>query len=737
MSKHTEDDQGKVAANDVDVKDVNAKDIDAKDVDAKDVDAKDVDAKDVDAKDLDAKDVDAKDVDAKDVATGNVKTKDAGESSEQVVAREADDGRSGQKDARETVDSSSGDMRKTVDGSSGDTRKTVDSNSGDTRKTVDSSSGDTRKTVDSSSGDTRKTVDSSAGDAQKMVDGNSGDAQKTVDGSSVDASTLDDSGGSAAKATGSGDLEEGKGKVESGAHQDVGKDAQQDVGKDADESGPGEEAVTAVECSGEGGRTGASSGVTMNGERHADETALTNGKVTRRAVKGSDSDKENGDAPMDLSTGRPGSDDVTSDDAPDARQTAAAPPPGVCTADQARERKRLVKRLREELRNEDAKFVLLKKIRHSQLMEHLHEASKPSVVRQPASAPPPLIRGQPAPAAHAAKVSAAALLRIPGQHQSRGQPVLQSTGPPPLVMAQRAPANMLSLRDHHTLMAGYRPSPPQPEQTPAQRQAAAKLALRKQLEKTLLQIPPPKPPPPEMNFMPSLSGNEFIMLAGLEEVVKYIVDTDVQRGGGGGGGGAGAGAVGRADIKYVFNPFVCVQCGTDFTPVWKRDKPGSKSVICELCVTTNQKKALKQEHTNRLKSAFVKALQQEQEIEQRIQVAPASAATSGATTTTAAPINLSTGFKPTSEQMRQHQSLLQAHQAQLRATQPGSAAAAAAAAAALGLQAFNPRSLPYAFQAPAAAAAALANMTKADIHRQYLLDMIPRSLPGNTVLWRT
>lgn len=35
-------------------------------------------------------------------------------------------------------------------------------------------------------------------------------------------------------------------------------------------------------------------------------------------------------------------------------------------------------------------------------------------------------------------------------------------------------------------------------------------------------------------------------------------------------------------------------------------------------MTSNQKKALKAEHTNRLKAAFVKALQQEQEIEQRI-----------------------------------------------------------------------------------------------------------------------
>lgn len=46
-------------------------------------------------------------------------------------------------------------------------------------------------------------------------------------------------------------------------------------------------------------------------------------------------------------------------------------------------------------------------------------------------------------------------------------------------------------------------------------------------------------------------------------------------------------------------------------------------MICEACVTSNVKKALKAEHTNRLKTAFVKALQQEQEIEQRLaQVSP-------------------------------------------------------------------------------------------------------------------
>ncbi|NXK76352.1 P66B protein, partial [Amazona guildingii] len=71
-------------------------------------------------------------------------------------------------------------------------------------------------------------------------------------------------------------------------------------------------------------------------------------------------------------------------------------------------------------------------------------------------------------------------------------------------------------------------------------------------------------------------------------------------------------------------PFVCAQCRTDFTPHWKQEKSGK--ILCEQCMTSNQKKALKAEHTNRLKNAFVKALQQEQarpcaaqEIEQRLQ----------------------------------------------------------------------------------------------------------------------
>ncbi|NXM33264.1 P66A protein, partial [Oxyruncus cristatus] len=144
-------------------------------------------------------------------------------------------------------------------------------------------------------------------------------------------------------------------------------------------------------------------------------------------------------------------------------------------------------------------------------------------------------------------------------------------------------------------------------ESPASRQAAAKLALRKQLEKTLLEIPPPKPPAPEMNFLPSAANNEFIYLVGLEEVVQNLLETQ-----------------GKVLVAAAARePFVCAQCQTDFTCRWREEKNGT--IMCETCMTSNQKKALKAEHTNRLKAAFVKALQQEQEIEQRIlqQTAPA------------------------------------------------------------------------------------------------------------------
>eukprot|EP00795_Rhopilema_esculentum_P005922 gene5922-11265_t len=148
---------------------------------------------------------------------------------------------------------------------------------------------------------------------------------------------------------------------------------------------------------------------------------------------------------------------------------------------------------------------------------------------------------------------------------------------------------------------------PTPE-SQASKHSAAKAALRRQLEQTLLQIPPPRPPSADWRVIPNVNSMDFMMLVGLDEIVDMILEND-----------------GKPTLRNVLtetlpeNPLICDQCGMDFSPQWK-DKEGEKStgVLCEKCSLTNTKKDLKAEHTSRLKSAFLKALKQEQEIEEKI-----------------------------------------------------------------------------------------------------------------------
>uniref|UniRef100_A0A8C5TFY9 Transcriptional repressor p66 coiled-coil MBD2-interaction domain-containing protein n=1 Tax=Malurus cyaneus samueli TaxID=2593467 RepID=A0A8C5TFY9_9PASS len=135
------------------------------------------------------------------------------------------------------------------------------------------------------------------------------------------------------------------------------------------------------------------------------------------------------------------------------------------------ERERLIKQLKEELRLEEAKLVLLKKLRQSQIQKET-PAQKPSGSSgSAAAAPPPLVRGpQTAPAGKASLQTSSS--RIPGtvippplvrggqqansklgtqQNPQIVMPPLvrgaqqihtirqhSSTGPPPLLLAPRA-----------------------------------------------------------------------------------------------------------------------------------------------------------------------------------------------------------------------------------------------------------------------------------------------------------
>ncbi|XP_065604779.1 transcriptional repressor p66-alpha isoform X2 [Cyrtonyx montezumae] len=305
------------------------------------------------------------------------------------------------------------------------------------------------------------------------------------------------------------------------------------------------------------------------------------------------------------------------------------------------ERERMIKQLKEELRLEEAKLVLLKKLRQSQIQKET-TTQKTSSTRIPGTViPPPLVRGGQQTSAKLGTQQNTQIVMPPlvrGAQQIHNIRQHSSTGPPPLLLAPRASVPSVQIQGQRIIQQGLirvanvpntslivnipQASPTSikgttvtsaqanatttsaasinSSESPASRQAAAKLALRKQLEKTLLEIPPPKPPAPEMNFLPSAANNEFIYLVGLEEVVQNLLETQ-----------------GKVSIPVSSRePYMCAQCKTDFTCRWREEKNGT--IMCETCMTSNQKKALKAEHTNRLKAAFVKALQQEQEIEQRI-----------------------------------------------------------------------------------------------------------------------
>ena len=178
-------------------------------------------------------------------------------------------------------------------------------------------------------------------------------------------------------------------------------------------------------------------------------------------------------------------------------------------------------------------------------------------------------------------------------------------------------------------------SPPTPEQSHAE----AKMALRKQLEKTLLEIPLPKPPVQDWNFVPSVNTQDFTILVGLEGVVNHIIESQTM-------------APNSDGPKVFVPPKFCSQCDTDFTPGWRvknKDVSANEGTLCESCYTQKIKRTLKTEHTTRLKDAFMKALKQEQEVEKKFQLSGASVSTVSVGKTSAAvkpqPVRVSSGHQ--------------------------------------------------------------------------------------------
>lgn len=304
------------------------------------------------------------------------------------------------------------------------------------------------------------------------------------------------------------------------------------------------------------------------------------------------------------------------------------------------ERECVINQLKEELRLEEAKLILLKKIRHSQthtdssgqkvisvsaVLPPLLKSSTTAKAVVPARpsgtlAPPPLVRGghvtkdtqslsvTPQQNSSLRQQNSSSVLLAPRATGTSAQTSAQTSAPghrilqPGLIRMTSTPSASLLLLNQ---TAGSSLKPSSASECVASVQASVKLALRKQLEKTLLEIPPAKPLASQFSFMPSAASHEFLCLLGLEEVVQNLLES------------LGRGQQGvYAGLVVGGEPSCCRQCETDFTRRWSED--GGGAMLCERCLSANQKQALKAQHTNRLKAAFVKALQQEQEIEQRI-----------------------------------------------------------------------------------------------------------------------
>ncbi|CAG9541023.1 unnamed protein product [Cercopithifilaria johnstoni] len=325
------------------------------------------------------------------------------------------------------------------------------------------------------------------------------------------------------------------------------------------------------------------------------------------------------------------------------------------TDEQKKEREMIIKTLEAELRREEAKLSMLRKLRISQQhsVRQIQEANirkltanvaqngsghayKPPVAavqnRSTSNSHSKASTSNASPRAVASAASAAAALMnlnlTPQQQQllqNAAKSGLLNTAAAQALLQQaqqQAQANNGRLTQHAAalataaLLSQHQQQQHQQhhhsrnsaatalaaKETAAQRAAAAKLALRRQLEQQLLQIPPPRPPPPDMHFIPNGNQPDFLMYLGLDIAVQRLLKDKV------------------AVKRVTEGPYLCEECGTDFTPVWRAigADENSLNLYCDACVKAAQKKKLRQEHTALLRKAFNKVMEKEQELEKQI-----------------------------------------------------------------------------------------------------------------------
>uniref|UniRef100_A0A8R1DY99 Transcriptional repressor p66 coiled-coil MBD2-interaction domain-containing protein n=1 Tax=Caenorhabditis japonica TaxID=281687 RepID=A0A8R1DY99_CAEJA len=140
------------------------------------------------------------------------------------------------------------------------------------------------------------------------------------------------------------------------------------------------------------------------------------------------------------------------------------------------------------------------------------------------------------------------------------------------------------------------------QQTPAQRAQAARMAFRQQADKQLMTIPTHKVQPHDITFVPNPNASAFLALHGLDQVVQHVLKDKTN------------------EKPYDGPPYECEECKTDCAPTWKAigSSQDDLHLYCESCVRSAQKRKNRTDQTNLLKRAFQKISSQEKDFEKKI-----------------------------------------------------------------------------------------------------------------------
>ena len=260
----------------------------------------------------------------------------------------------------------------------------------------------------------------------------------------------------------------------------------------------------------------------------------------------------------------------------------------------------------QELRNEEANLVLLKKLRASQQI----------LARQAAAATttnghhPTATRVLPSKAGTTATPTTTTLPNSTGRSSLPANAATAAATRKPTVPANVSVPTKVSTQPMKTSSSAASLST---GNSLEERKAQAKTALRLRLERDLLNIPAPKPLLQDILFVPNPNSLEFQPYIGLEDVVQCLYELQGDRH--------------RlpqrfTDRAQIDEPFVCEHCGTDYTIRWWKHLNAANSqtnILCDRCKKHVTRRTLKSDHSALLKNVFVSAMEQEKEIEKSFQ----------------------------------------------------------------------------------------------------------------------